>query len=105
MLRKSKEYYIESTPPKHGTFVHHSHYTALSMIAIRGSLNEGKPWRGISLTTDPGRFLSAMPMLHGFGCTVDGFVEFDAAPLIQENLVAPCLYRTINTELVDMARI
>jgi hypothetical protein len=104
MLRQLKQYYIQSSPPKYGNFIHHSYYAALSIIAMRGNLEEGKkPWRGISLTTDPGRFLSPLPML-GLGSTVDGFVEFEAAPLIAANLVIPCLYRTGNIDLVDAAR-
>jgi hypothetical protein len=77
--RKTITYYIQAKPPTNGVFVHHSAYTSLKKIVQRHSLKEGKPYKGISLTTDPGRFLSALPM---FGPTVDGFIEIPSQDLI-----------------------
>lgn len=101
MLGNPKTYYIQSKPPTRGVFVHHACYTALKKITLNhGSLQEGKPYKGISLTTDPGRFISHIP---GFASTVDGFIEFPVENLIEENYVLPCLYRTTQ-EIAEAAK-
>ena len=89
-MKHYKTYYIQSKPPTHG-FVHHACFAALKKIVLtHGTLKEGRPYRGISLTTDPGRFLSHVP---GFAASVDGFIEFEDQVLLDQGLVFPCLYR------------
>jgi len=102
-------YYIQSLPPKDGMFVHHSYFAQLKTIFKHGQLvsgwkpaSYGKPLPTISLTTDPGRFLSPLGMVGiSLGAQVDGFVEFSAQPLLDENLVVPCLYESTDEALIE----
>jgi hypothetical protein len=99
---KKPSYFVQSKPPNKGIFVHHATYDALKKIVLGyGYLREGGPYKGISLTVDPGRYLSPMPL---FTRTVDGFITCSAAPLLEQDLVVPCLYRFTDTDVVDMAR-
>lgn len=84
-----KIYYIQSKPPTEN-FIHHSGFTSLKKIWRSRVLIEGKPYKGVSLTTDIGRFTGYLPGF--FGGHVDGFIQMPANKL--ENLVAPCLYKT-----------
>lgn len=103
LLGKAKMFYIQSTPPQRGVFVHHSHYAGLAGIMQSEGLAASKTGRGtISLTTDPGRFLNHLPMFGG--CMVDGFVEFQIDNLIEQGYAIPCVYRTHNPELVEWAK-
>lgn len=98
--RREHYVYVQSLPPKRGMFVHHAPFSALMDIVNRGCLRAGKHYT-VSLTTDPGRYLSPLPLL---GVTVDGFVETPSDPLIQQNTVIPCLYRVFDEDALDAAR-
>jgi hypothetical protein len=101
MLRwivKIMSYFIQSLPHK-GKFYHHANYSALKMIAIQGQLKEGKPYSGISMTTDVGRFLNPLPIL-GLAC-VDGYIEFSAESV--EEYAFPVLYRSYDAAIADEA--
>ena len=101
-LQRLPAFFIQSKPPENGVFIHHSHYTGLKGIVLGRQLLERDPYKGISLTTNPGRFLNPLGSagVALFGVCVDGFVEFSSAPLLADNLVVPCLYRTCNEDLV-----
>jgi len=99
--KRQPMFYIQSTPPKSGVFVHHSDFKGLRGILNAGALTGGKK-NIISLTTDPGRFLSPLSM---FGqVLVDGFIEFPVADLITEGYAIPALYRTYNPDLVEWVK-
>lgn len=104
LLNKSKRYLIQSTPPKNGVFIHHSSYSGLKHI-VQGCLKESKPYKGVSLTTDPGRFLNPLGSIGAsiFGSSVDGFVVFPAEELIKENMVIPCLYQSYDEDMIKEA--
>lgn len=84
------QYYVQSLPYKE-KFYHHAIYPALKKIAMHGQLIEGKPYGGISMTTDVGRYTSPLPIFKGI-CCVDGFVEFPID--VCGTIAFPVLYRT-----------
>lgn len=95
LLRKKEPLYVQSLPPKRGHFVHHSYLAGLRNILVQACWKESKPYKGISFTTDPGRYISPMPFLGG--ATVDGFFEVPADKI---NPV-PCLYRVFDEQVIQ----
>ena len=91
-----EEYYIQSLPP--GDYLyHHSYYSGLKRIVHEGGLRADPRKRVISLTTDPGRFLSPLPFL--MAVTVDGVVRIPYTSEVSQ-LAIPALYSTRNSTLV-----
>jgi len=94
-------FYIMSKPPKEPFLYHHSHYTGLKRIADTWTLEAGRGKHTISLTTDPGRFLSPLPMLADV--TIDGIIKM---PLDNElsKIAIPALYSTREVYTINRAR-
>lgn len=97
-------YYIQSLPPKNYLY-HHSYYSGLKGIAQTWSIRVDPGKMTMSLTTDPGRYLSPLPFLTTAlgGLGVDGVVRI---PYNEEmrRIAVPCLYKTREVELVERAR-
>lgn len=93
--------YIVSKPPKKPFLYHHSTYSGLKRIAEEWAIRASPGKHVVSLTTDPGRFLSPIPMLAAV--TVDGVVKMPFTAELQE-VTIPALYRTHKQELADKAR-
>jgi hypothetical protein len=97
-MKTRKYYYIQSSP--HGDKVyHHAQFTALKKILQTGKLVSGVPWKPISFTTDPGRYLSPIPF---FAPTVDGYVEFQVHPQMED--LIPAIYKSCDEALLESAR-
>lgn len=94
-------FYIQSKPPTKPFLYHHTHYSGLKLIAQSHGIRPAPGKHVISLTTDPGRFLSPMPIFAAI--TIDGLVQIPLTDEIQRAAV-PCLYHTRNVHLINVAR-
>jgi len=94
-------WYIKSKPPSTPYLYHHSTYSGLKRIAERWSIEAPPVKQTISLTTDPGRFLSPLPFIAAV--TIDGVVKMPYDDTLQA-IAIPALYRTHSAELVGEAR-
>lgn len=93
-------YYIQSKPPANYLY-HSSGYAGLKGIAQSWAIRAPMGKQTVSLSTDPGRFMSPMPIFSMI--TVDGVVRI---PYNEEMraLTVPALYRTYNSQRVEEAR-
>ena len=93
-------YYIQSFPAKDYLY-HHSYYSALKDIARVWAIRSAPGKYSVSLTTDPGRYLSPLPII--VAVTVDGVVQIPYNEEVR-GVTIPCLYRTKKTQLVEEAK-
>lgn len=93
--------YIMSRHPEKPFLYHHSTYTGLKRIAEEWAIRAPPGKHAVSLTTDPGRFLSPLPILAAV--TIDGVIKMPFTAELQE-VTIPALYRTRSQELADKAR-
>jgi len=95
------KWYIMSKPPKKPFLYHHSVYTGLKQIAHEWAIRASPDKHVVSLTTDPGRFLSPMPILAAV--TIDGVIKMPFTEELQQ-IAIPALYITRSEELTNKAK-
>lgn len=100
-LTARESFYIMSKPPKKPFLYHHSIYGGLKQIANSWGIRASPSKRVVSLTTDPGRFLSPLPIIAAV--TVDGVVKMPFTEELRE-VAIPALYMTHKEELADKAK-
>jgi len=96
-----KAVYIQSKPPTGGYLYHHAPYTSLREIATCWGIRPPKGKFVVSLTTDPGRYLSPLPFV--IAVTVDGVVRIPYDAEIAAKTV-PALYHTREKRIVEAAK-
>lgn len=103
LLVEKPKFYVKSKLPSQPFLYHHAIYTGLKRIAERWAIEVPSDKQVISLTTDPGRYLSPLPILATIASTVDGVVKI---PLTDElrDIAIPALYITRDQELIEKAR-
>lgn len=101
VTRELPSWYIKSKPPTAPYLYHHAAYPGLKRIAERWAIEAPSDKQTISLTTDPGRFLSPLPFI--IAITVDGVIKMPYDDPFQA-IAIPALYQTHNEKLADEAR-
>lgn len=97
------KWYIMSKPPREPFLYHHSTYGGLKQIAQEWGIRASPSRHVVSLTTDPGRFLSPVPMLAAVLVDVDGVIKMPFTEELQQ-VAIPALYMTRKEELADKAK-
>jgi hypothetical protein len=92
--------YIMSKPPTKPFLYHHAIYSGLKLTAQSWGIRASVGKHTISLTTDPGRFLSPLPIIAAI--TIDGVVKMPFNEDLQRQAI-PCLYVTHNVHMIDAA--
>ena len=100
-LLQKEPIYIMSKSPTKPFLYHHSTYSSLKRITEMWTIM-AKHGKGIiSLTTDPGRFLSPVPFMSII--TIDGLVEMPYTDKLRD-IAIPALYVTHETDTAQRAR-